>query len=125
MNWVIRIGLIELAIGGLLGWAMVIKMEKPEWIKRAGIVAPRRILQTHLDYILMGLILIAVGSVVPDLPDVFAAMLVFGTVINPFLFVPLMFAPETEKRLWYRALSFASFVGVTVGLIAAAIVGPG
>lgn len=124
MDWVIRIGLVELAIGGLLGWAMLIRSEKPEWIKRAGIVAPRRILQTHLDYVLMGLILIAVGSAVPDLPDAFAAMLVFGTVVNPFLFVPLMFNPETEKRLWYRALSFVSFIGVTVGLIAAAIVGP-
>jgi|GEM_PF-6872589 len=30
MYWVIRIGLVELALGGLLGWAMVIRGEKPE-----------------------------------------------------------------------------------------------
>ncbi|HEX7293891.1 MAG TPA: hypothetical protein VF259_05050, partial [Solirubrobacterales bacterium] len=61
MDWVIRIGLIELALGGLLGWAMVIRDEKPEWLRRIGVVAPQRVRQVHLDYVMMGLILIGVG----------------------------------------------------------------
>jgi len=125
MDWVVRIGLVELAIGGLLGWGMVIRMEKPEWIEKAGIVAPRRILQVHLDYVLMGLILIGVGTVVPDLPKALAIALVFGTVVNPFLFVPPMFHPDVNERGWYRTLSVLSFIAVSVGLVAAAIVGPG
>jgi hydroxylaminobenzene mutase len=124
MDWVIRIGLIELAIGGLLGWAMVVREERPEWIKRIGIVAPQRIRQVHLDYVMMGLILIGVGLAVPDLPTVVAVALVFGTAVNPLLFVPLAFDPEVEKRLWYRSLSVVSFIGVSGGLVAAAIVGP-
>jgi len=56
MDWVVRIGLVELALGGLLGWAMVIRGEKPEWLRRIGIVAPQRIRQVHLDYVMMGLI---------------------------------------------------------------------
>jgi hypothetical protein len=124
MDWVIQIGLIELALGGLLGWAMVIRAEKSEWLTRIGIVAPQRIRQVHLDYVMMGLILIGVGLAVPSLPIAIAAALVFGTAVNPFLFVPLAFDPDVEKRLWYRLLAVVSFIGVSGGLIAAAIVGP-
>ncbi len=98
MDWVVQIGLIELALGGLLGWAMVVREEKPEWLARIGVVAPQRIRQVHLDYVMMGLILIAVGLAVPDLPTTIAVALVFGTAVNPFLFVPLAFDPDVEKR---------------------------
>ena len=125
MDWVIQAGLIELAIGGLLGWAMVLRQESPELLRRIGIVAPQRIRQIHLDYVMMGLILIGVGLAVPDLPTAIAVALVFGTAVNPFLFLPLAFDPEVEKRLWYRSLAVVSFLGVSGGLLATAIVGPG
>lgn len=121
----IEIGLVELALGGLLGWAMVLRQESPELLRRMGIVAPQRIRQVHLDYVMMGLILIGVGLAVPDLPTAIAVPLVFGTAVNPFLFVPLAFDPEVEKRAWYRGLAVVSFLGVSGGLVAAAIVGPG
>ena len=125
MDWVIQIGLAELAVGGLLGWAMVIRMEKPDWLKRIGVVAPQRIRQVHLDYVMMGLILIGVGLAVPDLPTGVAVALVFGTLVNPFLFVPLAFAPDLDKQLWFRSLSVLSFLAMSGSLVAAAIVGPG
>ena len=125
MDWMVHIGLVELAIGGLLGWAMVSRQERPDLIARIGIVAPHRIRQVHLDYVMMGLILIGVGLAVPDLPCAIAAALVFGTLVNPFLFVPLAFNPDAEKQLWYRALATVSFIAVSGGLVAAAIVGPG
>jgi hydroxylaminobenzene mutase len=125
MDWVIQIGLIELAIGGLLGWAMVMRKESPELLRRIGVVAPQRIRQIHLDYVMMGLILIGVGLAVPDLPTAIAVALVFGTAVNPFLFLPLAFHPGVEGLLWYRSLAVVSFVGVSGGLVAAAIVGPG
>ena len=124
MDWVIRAGLIELALGALLGWAMVVREERPEWLKRIGVVAPARIRQVHLDYVMMGLILIGVGLAIPDLPTAIAIALVFGTFVNPFLFVPLAFEPEAEKKPWYRALAVVSFLAVSGGLVAAAIVGP-
>lgn len=125
MDWVVRIGLIELAIGGLLGWAMVVRDERPEWLRRIGVVAPQRIRQVHLDYVMMGLILIGVGLAVPDLPKAVAIALVFGTFVNPLLFVPLAFDPDAEKRLWYRAVATVSFIAVSGGLVVAAVVGPG
>ena len=121
----VQIGLIELALGALLGWAMVVREEKPEWLRRMGVVAPQRIRQVHLDYVMMGLILIGVGLAVPDLPSGVAAALVFGTFVNPFLFVPLAFSPDVDKRLWYRALAVVSFVAMSGSLVVAAAVGPG
>lgn len=125
MDWVVEIGLVELALGGLLGWAMVVREDKPQWLARIGVVAPHRIRQVHLDYVMMGLILIGVGLAVPDLPSAVAAALVFGTAVNPFLFVPLAFEPAVEKRLWYRLLAVVSFLCVSGGLVVAAVVGPG
>ncbi|HUC00471.1 MAG TPA: hypothetical protein VMS11_11645 [Solirubrobacterales bacterium] len=124
MDWVVEVGLVELALGGLLGWAMVARQERPELLRRIGIVAPQRIRQVHLDYVMMGLILIGVGLAVPDLPTVIAAALVFGTFVNPFLFVPLAFYPDADKLLWYRLLAVVSFVCVSGGLVVAAVVGP-
>jgi hydroxylaminobenzene mutase len=125
MDWVVRIGLVELAIGGLLGWAMVIRGERPEWLRRVGIVAPQRIRQVHLDYVMMGLILIGVGLAVPDLPTAVAVALAFGTFVNPLLFVPLAFYPDAEKQLWYRSLAVVSFLAMSGSLVVAAVVGPG
>src|SRR3977135_1086233 len=115
MDWVVQIGLVELTIGGLLGWAMVLRPESPDFLRRIGVVAPQRIRQVHLDYVMMGLILIGVGLAVPDLPTAVAVALVFGTLVNPFLFVPLAFDPEVEKRPWYRVLAGISFLGVSGG----------
>lgn len=125
MDWVVRIGLVELAIGGLLGWAMVIRGERPEWLRRIGVVAPQRIRQVHLDYVMMGLILIGVGLAVPDLPTAVAVALAFGTFVNPLLFVPLAFYPDAEKQLWYRSLAVVSFLAMSGSLVVAAVVGPG
>lgn len=120
----IQIGLIELMIGGLLGWAMVVRVERPEWLKRIGVIRLHRVLQVHLDYIMMGLILIAVGLALGDPPGLLVGLLIFGTLVNPFLFVPLAFNPDVDKRLWFRALSTVSFLTITIGLIWAVILGP-
>ena len=124
MDLLLQVGLIELAIGALLGWGMVIRSEKPEWLKRIGLARPHRILQVHLDFLMMGLILIAVGLAVSDPPDLLQAMLIFGTLMNPSLFIPLAFNPAVEKQLWYRGLAIVSFIAVSGGLVWAAVLGP-
>lgn len=125
MNLLIQVGLIELAIAALLGWAVVLRSEKPEWIERIGIVQPHRILQIHLDYIMMGLIAIGVGLVLPDIPEIAAYLLAFGTFVNPLLFVPLAFSKEADGKLWYRVITVTSFAAISVALVWAAILGPG
>ncbi|MGA7395927.1 MAG: hypothetical protein WBW62_00620 [Solirubrobacterales bacterium] len=125
MDLLVQVGLVELAIAALLGWAMVIREEKPEWLTRIGVVAPHRVRQVHLDYVMMGLISIAVGLAIPDIPDLAAALLIFGTVVNPLLFVPAAFSKDIDQRFWYRTISVISFLAMSVALVWAAIVGPG
>lgn len=120
MRILVQIGLVQLVVAALSGWAVVVWKERPEWLPKIGIVAPRRLLQLHIDYVMMGLILIAVGTVVPDLAWPFAAALIFGTTVNPLLFLPLAFG-RADRYLPFRIVSVISFVAVGIGLIAAAL----
>jgi len=125
MDLLVQVGLIELAIAALLGWAMVVRTEKPEWLKKIGVVQPHRVLQVHLDFVMMGLISIAVGLALPDISDLNAYLLAFATFVNPLLFVPPAFSKEVDKKLWYRTISVVSFLSMSVALIWAAVIGPG
>lgn len=125
MDLLVQVGLIELAIGGLLGWAVVLRKEKPEIFQRIGLKQPRAVLQIHLDYVLMGLIMIALGSVLDGPPPLLAGLLIFGTAVNPLLFLPGAFNPANEKRLPYRLLAVASFSSISVALVWAVFLGPG
>lgn len=124
MDLLVQVGLIELAVGGLLGWAVVLRKEKPEFYRRIGLKQPRAILQIHIDYILMGLILIALGMVLDNPPTLLAALLIFGTIINPLLFLPGAFDPAHEKKLIFRVIAGLSFTAISVALVWAAILGP-
>ncbi len=64
-----HVGLVELVLGGLLGWAMVVQSQRP--------VRARA------------------------------------------------FSDGVDERFWYRVLALVSFLGVSGGLVAVAITGPG
>lgn len=125
MRWMIRVGLGELAVGGMLGWAMLTQAIKPEWIAKIGMKHPNSIRQTHLDYVFMGLILCAVGTVAPSAPKWIAIPLVFGTIMNPLLFLPPAFEFGFTKHKWYMLVNLLSFIGTSGGLVAVAVLGPG
>ena len=124
METLTKVGLAELAVGGIAGWAVVVSMES-QWLERIGVRAPRRILQAHLDFILMGLILVAVGLALPSLPSWIAVVLAIGTWVNPLLFVPLAFDPAIRGWRSYRSVSAASFLCVSGGLVAVLVVALG
>ncbi|MBI5107024.1 MAG: hypothetical protein HZB46_18935 [Solirubrobacterales bacterium] len=123
MDTLSKIGLCELALGALLGWVVTLRIERPQLLARAGVASPRRILQAHLDYIMMGLILVAVGLALPGLQTWIAVPLVFGTLVNPTLFLPLAFDEGWKDRVPYKAVTLVSFVAMSGSLVAAAIEG--
>ncbi|MDW5596553.1 hypothetical protein VSS74_19555 [Conexibacter stalactiti] len=100
---------------------MLATMQRPEWFSRRGVVAPMRFRQLHLDWVSMGLILIAIDQVVPDRPVWITALLAFGLVVNPLLFVPLAWGREQSERPLYRVVTGASFVAASGGLTALAV----
>lgn len=111
------IGVLELAAAALLGWAIALQRTQPETVARLGVRAPHRLMQLHLDFVMMGVILIAVATAFPDLPDWTALALAVGTITNPLLFLPLAFAPKLDQRLGFRIVTVASFAVATVGFV--------
>ena len=121
MSTLVRIGLCELALGALLGWLVALQVDRPRLVERLGVRSPRRLLSAHLDYVVMGLILIAVGLAVPGLAGWAQVVLVAGTIVNPTLFLPLAFREEVARTFAYRTLSVLSFAATSTGLAAAAL----
>ncbi len=78
---------MELALGAVSGWIVWIALDTA-WLKKIGVRSPRRLLQAHIDLIMMGTILIAVGVAAPDFPAPWSYMLVIGAWTNALLFVP-------------------------------------
>ena len=116
-----QLGLISLALAGISGWLVLAATRKSEWFGAHGVPAPRRFLQTHLDWVMMGLILIAVQLAVPSSPGWIKGMIAFGAIVNPLLFLPLAFKPDAEDSPAYIAVAIVSFAALSIGLPALAI----
>jgi hypothetical protein len=115
------LGLVSLALAGISGWLVLAITEKPEWFRSRGIAAPRRFLQLHLDWVMMGLILIAVDQAVPERPEWITAALAFGLIVNPLLFIPVAWGPAAKENPAYKVVVVISFLAVSIGLPALAI----
>jgi hydroxylaminobenzene mutase len=115
------LGLWSLALGALSGWLVAASIDQPQILQRLGVKHPGRVRQTHLDWIMMGVILLAVDLAVDDMPGWIAALIAFGTVVNPLLFVPVAFDATASDRLPYRAMAVVSFAALSTGLTALAI----
>ena len=115
------LGLWSLALGAVSGWLMAASIERPALLTRIGIKHPGRVRQTHLDWIMMGLILVAVDLAVDPIPGWIAVLIAFGTLVNPLLFVPLAFDAEASSKPAYRVVTVVSFAALSVGLPALAL----
>jgi hydroxylaminobenzene mutase len=113
----VKIGLLELAVAAWSGWAMVVAVEKPGWLRRAGVRHAQRIRQSHIDLILMGLLLTAVGLAVQPLPTWIAVAIVPSALLQPLMFVPLAFNAQIQQVFAYKALNGALFAAMTAGWI--------
>ena len=117
-----QLGILELTVGVLSGWAMVATIESPELLRRAGMRHLGRVRQAHLDLILQGVILVAVGLAVDPLPTWIGFLLVQGAFLAPLLLGVLAFDSELQKgSRAYRALNTAVLIGFTVAWVALAV----
>ena len=115
------LGLISLALAGISGWLVHGVTEHAGWFRDHGIPAPMRFKQLHLDWVMMGLIQLALQQAVPDMPASIRAAIAFGTVVNPLLFIPLAWGPQIKQNLVFRMIGITSFLSLSVGLPALAI----
>lgn len=122
MPLLVKLGICELATGVLSGWAMIAMVEKPEALKRLGVRQLARIRQTHLDLLMQGTILIAVGAAVASVPTWIGILLVIGAYVAPLTLGVLAFRPELQKDSFlYRGLNTTVLAGFTVAWVALAV----
>jgi hypothetical protein len=120
MPLLVKLGICELAVAALSGWAMVATVEKPETLKRLGLRHLGRIRQAHLDLLFMGTILTAVGVAMDPVPTWIGGLLVLGAYVQPLMFVPLAVSSELREDPLYRALNTTLFVGFSLAWVALA-----
>ena len=118
----VKLGICELAAGVLSGWAMIAMVERPEALKRLGVRQLARIRQTHLDLLMQGTILAAIGAAVTSVPTWIGILLVLGAYVAPLTLGVLAFYPELQKdSIAYRGLNIAVLAGFTVAWVALAV----
>ncbi len=123
MPLVAKLGICELTVAALSGWAMVATVEKPEALRRFGLRHLGRIRQAHLDLLFMGTILTAVGIAVQSMPAWIGILLVLGAFVQPLMFLPLAVDGELAKSsVVYRVVNTTVFVGFSIGWVGLALV---
>lgn len=120
ISWITKVGAVELAFGALTGWIVWVALDT-KWLKKIGVRSPRRLLQAHIDLIMMGTILIAVGVAAPDFPRPWSDFLVIGAWTNALLFVPAAWYDTKPKDLKANLAQAASFTLVSTGTVALAV----
>lgn len=124
MDGLIAAGAVEIAFGALLGFPFALAVDGRESGKRVlaalRIRHSRRLRQLHLDLIIMGGLLIAVGAALPGLWLPAALAVGIGAWTNALLFAPLMFDESQQQRAWYRVTTIASFVLTAAGWVGVA-----
>lgn len=122
MPLVVKLGICELTVAALSGWVMIATIEKPEALRRAGLRHLGRIRQAHLDLLIMGTILTAIGLAVDPMPTWIGILLVLGAYVAPLML--LLLAIDAELQLGssvYRAINTAVLLGFSVGWVALAV----
>lgn len=114
--------LISIALGALSGFAVLASVDYPTKLRALGVVNPVRIRQAHMDWIIMGTVMAVTALANPQLPVWVTALVMFGGVVNPLTFVPMAFSNTIEKTNTFQLISFVSFVSLSTGLIAAAMI---
>jgi hypothetical protein len=114
-------GLVMVAVAASFGWVVLGAYERASWMARFRISQPRRLLQAHLEMLLMGGLFMAAGLAVPAAPLWLVAVLVYGGVVAPLMFLPVAVGRELTAPL-VRVLDRSSLVALSGGWVALAVV---
>ncbi len=122
MPLLVKLGICELAVGVVSGWGMIAMIDRPEALKRLGVRQLGRIRQTHLDLLMQGTILTAVGAAVTAVPTWIGMLLVLGAYVAPLTLGVLALRPDLQKgSVVYRGLNTTVLTGFTVAWVGLAV----
>jgi len=105
--------LIQLSIAVFLGWPLVFLYAGSKSV--GPLKNAKRLLQAHIDNILMGILQLAIAAAHPAIPIAAGWLLVAGAWINPQLFlVQAMYPEKTLAQKSSRRLASVSFLLLTI-----------
>jgi hypothetical protein len=102
MTSLTRLGILEIAFSAVIVPVFLIEpVQKifPAWLKDR-----KQLLQAHLDYFFMGILLILAGTVLQPLPRWIVWPLIVGSLGNPTVFLVNSLTPQLPQKVVYRAL---------------------
>ena len=109
-------GIVQLTFGVLLGWAVLAVHVRGTPV--GPIRNAKKILQCHIDNLMMGGIQIALGAAFQSAALAPSLLVIAGSWLNPQLFlIHAMFGPGDALPKWQRALAIVSFVTITLGYL--------
>jgi hydroxylaminobenzene mutase len=117
VNVLVVAGVFQLFFASLTGWVMYLVTDYPERAKRIGILSVRRIRQWHIELLMQGTLITALGAALHDPPLWASVLLVVAAWVAPFGFLVLAVKPAVGERPWYRGIDLCSFVGLNVSLL--------
>ncbi len=106
MTLLTRLGILEIAFSAVIvPWLLFEPVQKflPGLLQDS-----KQLLQAHLDYFFMGILLILAGTVLQPVPNWIAWPLVLGSLGNPTIFLINALAPKLPQNPAYRVLIFLS-----------------
>lgn len=106
MHILTRLGVLEIAFSAVILPVFLFEPALrylPGWPKDR-----KQLLQAHLDYFFMGILLILAGTVLQPLPSWIAWPLALGSWGNPTVFLVNSFTPALPQNRVYRFMIFLS-----------------
>jgi hypothetical protein len=96
MTLLVRLGILEIAFSAVI---LPVLLFEPAQKLLPNILKDRKqLLQAHLDYFFMGILLILAGTVLWPIPDWIVWPLVIGSLMNPTVFLINSLEPELPNR---------------------------
>lgn len=107
MTFLTRVGILEIAFSAVLLPILLFESVGKRFVKDR-----RQLLQGHLDYFFMGILLILAGTVLQPVPGWIALPLVFGSLSNPTVFLINSLKPDLPNKPLFLAFILLSCAAV-------------
>ncbi|TKJ38361.1 hypothetical protein CEE37_12640 [candidate division LCP-89 bacterium B3_LCP] len=111
MTILTRIGIIEIAFSAVI--LPVLLFEPAQRLFPRLLKDRKQLLQAHLDYFFMGILLILAGTVLQPIPIWITIPMIIGSLGNPSVFLINSINPELPQNMMYRL-----FILISCGLTA-------
>lgn len=120
-------GALLLCFSLLLAWVLSMVKGMPGTAFLSFIRSEKALLQAHIDYLLMAILLFVFALSGHDFPPLIVYATIVGSITNPFLFLVMAVKPDVIKTPFspFGVSSVLSFIATTTGMAGCALIWAG